>query len=348
MFTAHTLVAQESIVQEPAPIAKPGSMRIRSKSDYDLPHPAYRPWHQARPLQIDPREARWRHSSWARERRNTAEVLYELQPDSHSYYKFFHCGADAVTQWSPSKKRYCVRCTTCKHRACMPCRRRTAMIVRGNLSQQCVDVARRLGARALRAVTLTIRASDRPLREQLSHLLKSFRRLRQSKQVKKLFAGGTYVVEVKIGEGSGKWHPHLHIITEGRFVDQNTISQSWEKASKGSTYVWVKAVGSIKDAVNHDCKYITKAVDHSVYSSKRRLREFITATRSVRFFSTFGSWRGIPMTKRKEAVTDWERVDSLCRLLSRADNGERLARDIIRNLQDPGADPADQKTIDPP
>jgi hypothetical protein len=40
--------------------------------------------------------------------------------------------------------------------------------------------------------------------------------------------------------GDGMWHPHLHVIAEGRFLDKHALSAAWHHATGDSFVVDIR------------------------------------------------------------------------------------------------------------
>jgi len=259
--------------------------------------------------------------------------MHRAEPSSRAYYLFANCGAMASLVRDKVAGHWAVRSHTCKHRCCQPCRRRVASIVRYNLAEKCNEVVRRAGRNGLKAVTLTLKHSAANLRDQLRRLLTSFRTLRRRKRLKHFFKGGAYVIEIKVSSKDGLWHPHLHILTEGNFTRVETLSDEWNAVTKDSEVVWIKAVPDVQMAVAHDTKYITKAVDNSVYTNERKLAEFVTATKGIRMVGTFGTWRGVKLNRRVPSNADWQFFVPLHHAIMAAERGDIAMIDALAWLQ---------------
>lgn len=113
----------------------------------------------------------------------------------------------------------------------------------------------------MRHVVLTLKANDKPLDDQLSDLISSYRRLRQSVLWKSTVVAAIATVEVTLNNQTGMWHPHLHVLTTGQYLPQKELSNQWSIASSGSTIVWIGAVHSRRTAAKYISKYIAKPAD---------------------------------------------------------------------------------------
>lgn len=107
-----------------------------------------------------------------------------------------------------------------------------------------------------RHIVLTVRNST-DLEDRLNHLIKSFRNLRHRKLWKQSQLGGFYVIEIT--EGVNGWHPHLHIVSFGRYIRLSVLSHVWRLITKDSHRVHVASIRDGSDIARYISKYITKA-----------------------------------------------------------------------------------------
>lgn len=183
-----------------------------------------------------------------------------------------------------------------------------------------------------RFITLTLRHTDTPLADQLKKLYQSFTKLRQSKVWKNSQRGGAMVCEVKLGEDH-MWHPHLHVICEGSWIDQRELSAAWLKITKDSHVVDVRLLSRAKDAANYVSKYITKGCSDNVWHDRDRAQEWVLASKSLRICGTFGTWRGFRLTKVDTTAEDWKVICSMSSLYQRARDGELHAQTLLKLLR---------------
>jgi hypothetical protein len=181
-------------------------------------------------------------------------------------------------------------------------------------------------------ITLTVRNVPGTLTERLNHLLASFRRLRQSVAWKECIKAGAAFVEVKLGAGSGLWHPHLHIVAIGKYLPHEKLSAAWLKATGDSHRVKIERARSPADAGNYACKYATKGWTAEVTRDHDALVECTLSLRGRRLCTTFGSWHGTDVDDDMEIVTDWKRVGRLDFVHSEFLRGEEWARGVMLSL----------------
>jgi len=242
------------------------------------------------------------------------------------------CGSDAVVQWSESKKRHRISANYCKSRHCEPCARSRGNLIAANLRGKLAEVP----AGKHRFVTLTLRHTDTPLRSQIVRLYAAFKRLRASKWWKGIVTGGAFTCEVKWNPDTARWHPHLHIVCDSAWLPVQELSQNWKRITIDSFRVDVQLLSNVKDASYYLAKYVAKGTSAAVWEDADRAQEYIMAMRGVRICATFGTWRGVSLTKPNDRTTDWVAVERLEVLINRAAVGESNALHILTALQCPG------------
>lgn len=229
--------------------------------------------------------------------------------------RFCNCGAGMALQVSEDGTDMRMVCTRCKDRFCIACGSERA----GGFAER---IAQHLSGRVTRFITLTLRASDTPLVDQLDRLYRSFSALRRRAQVKGVFVGGACFLECKIGSGSGMWHPHLHIITEGRYIDCRELSREWHKVTGDSSVTKIKAVPDNIARASYITKYVTKPADSSVFAVEAMLDEFMCAIGGRRLAMTFGTWRGFKLDGDPPEDVKWITVGSPSSLIDDAAAGD--------------------------
>ena len=131
--------------------------------------------------------------------------------------------------------------------------------------------------------------SKEPLRAQIIKIREAFRRMRASPWWKANVQGGYAFLEVTHNPERQEWHPHFHIIAWSRYLDFNDLGDNWAHHLKAEqAIVWIKPVKDINKTSKYVTKYLTKGADASVFSNPDILEEYILATDSIHFASTFG------------------------------------------------------------
>ena len=191
------------------------------------------------------------------------------------------------------------------------------------------NVANVIQNRHTRFVTLTVRHTNEGLKELLIKLLTGFKRLRRSNVWLESVKGGAAFLEVKVVSG---WHPHLHMIVEGTWIDQKRLSREWLRITKDSSIVDVREVKDVGKVAHYVAKYASKPLHNSVVNNNARLIEAIVTLKGTKTIITFGSWRRLKLTE-KNSDEVWETVATLKQLLEREKQGDHVAVEILNALR---------------
>ena len=257
--------------------------------------------------------------------------------------RFETCGANAWIQRSHSTGRYRVVSETCKLRFCPACRLNAAR----HAKQWIEQVLAIKSHNDWRFVPLTSRHTREPLSTQVAKLKKAFRRLRQRRFWRERNTIGFAVLEVKVSEKDGCWHPHLHVVTRGLYMDKCKLSKEWLLATRTSMVVGIRKVHTPAYAAHYLTKYITKPPPSCVFASTDSFNEWLDAMRYVKVMTTFGN---VPAYVDPRAAddypTDWEPLCSLAQCVERAHAGDPAWRAILNALMEATDEPFDRDLFD--
>jgi Replication protein len=289
------------------------------------------PWHPdaSRVEPADEEEITFRHSGWKKHRDRVREVLTKTGTGPHQMEAFEHCGSGMHVMYSPSLKRWKLAANYCHSRHCVPCAKAKAAKIAANMQAQ---MARRKNAK-FRFVTLTLRHVNMPLADQLRRLYASFGKLRKMGIWKRSQTGGVATLEVKWSPTTRLWHPHLHVITEGNFIDQRDLSEAWLKITGDSNIVDVRSINKDRDVAWYLAKYITKGTSPEAWADDDAAQEWVIATKGVRVAATFGSWRGVKLMEKPADPKDWRDHGRLVNIVRSARAGEIWAIAMLRNIK---------------
>jgi hypothetical protein len=212
----------------------------------------------------------------------------------------------------------------CHDRFCLPCGRQRAAIVAANVSTYLTNTATRF-------ITLTLKADNSPLAVKLDKLYDAWKRLKRTDLWKKTQRGGAVFLEVKTTKDESAWHPHFHIIAQGRYIDARLLSHAWKNITGDSFIVDVRLLKSTADAINYVTKYASKPFDPSIFRTPERLDETILALKSRRMIMSFGNWKGLQLTEKPTEQT-WQILDTLDAVLAKAAHGDPLCAKVVTLL----------------
>jgi hypothetical protein len=185
--------------------------------------------------------------------------------------------------------RHRILTVMCHDRFCTPCARRRAFKI-----QECVKM--HIKGRRCRFMTLTLKGDKKAkLSDTIDRLYTGFRYLR-SHPIWDGVDGGAAMLELKYNDKNHHWHPHLHILVEGRFLPQAELSDAWRSITKDSHIVDIRDARD-DGAASYVAKYATKPLSTSYCHIPELLDECIEAIKGRRMILTFGTWYGTRLTE---------------------------------------------------
>lgn len=307
-----------------------------TRRDRELIHDAavysgnYSPTGMSEAQPINPDEEWFRHFFWKDKRKRVRIALASSGTGPRQLENFDNCGSECVIEWSDAEQRYRLRGSYCHSRHCEPCCKAKANLLAANLRD-------RLNTRkdkSFRFVTLTLLHSITPLNEQIARLYSCWRRLRQTPLWKKSQQGGAAMLEVKWNPKSRKWHPHLHIVAEGGYLNSRELSQAWLKITGDSMIVDIRRLDKTKDVAFYVAKYVTKGTNREVWEDDNAAIEWVTSTKGVRTCATFGNWRGFKLLAKPKDSGGWVAVALLRSVAAKARAGEVHSINLLLILED--------------
>ena len=276
-------------------------------------------------LQTDPIYS-YRHSGWSRLRKAVWHALLSTDTSPTRLARFAYCGSNAwVCHAEGDPDRLRIVANYCRDRFCRPCANARARRLTATIQPF-------LERKRLRFVTLTLKSSATPLHSQISRLQKCFRRLRQRRLWKDHVEGGLAVLELTYSVERKQWHPHLHVLTEGKYLPDHLLKDAWLDVTGDSSIVDVRAVHGVGHAVRYIVKYIAKGVPGSILFNPRLATEAVIALTGKRVCWCVGTWHNLKLTEDLPDVV-WVPIESLHALLSAAARRVPVAMEILGRLQ---------------
>jgi hypothetical protein len=265
-----------------------------------------------------PLESHHRHAAWAEDRRRVYDALMATHEPNRRLDAFANCGSALFL--SRDGDDLALTSNHCHDRLCVPCQTaRRAMLV-ANVQEAIAN-----SKQVVRFCTLTLRARECKLSDQLTRLTESFKSLRRRKFWKETITGGAFFIEVKLGKTSKAWHVHAHCLLEGKFLDQRTLSEEWHAVTGDSYIVDVRKIDDPARRASYVTKYATKPADTTVLSSPDHLQEFVVSIKGRRLFQCFGTWKAFALEAEHEPRRNLTVIGSIEHLAKEAARGEPTA-----------------------
>lgn len=274
----------------------------------------------------DREETIFRHSGWAVRRQRTWEALLGLGVSGMRLDRFRECGAQLYLRVGRTTGDWRICSNACRDRWCLPCQTERARILARALTDRMTD-------ETCRFLTFTLRHSPLPLADQIDRLYACFSALRKRPWITEVLHGGAAFLEIKRGKNSGMWHPHLHVIGVGTYIDQRRLSREWLSVTGDSSIVDVRAIADAAGRASYVTKYVTKPADAAVYESTADLQLMMAVLKGRRLCLTWGSWRGVSLHPEADESEEWESLGSIRVLAQRARGDVEGAYSLWLELQ---------------
>lgn len=267
----------------------------------------------------------FRHSSWSHDRERIWQALHNVDARIARLNRFAACGRHfMVLQHRTEPGRFKRIYEHCRDRFCVPCGRERRATIQANCAKALRDPPYRFAS-------FTLRNTDGPLAPKIDRLHHAFRQLRRTSLWQGHVTGGCAFLEIKRGRFSGHWHPHLHCILAGTYIDQGDLSREWHAITGDSKIVDIRLVRDAGRVAEYVSKYSTKPLPASIIRSPQDLEEAARALHHRRLLITFGTWRNLRLTTPPDD-TAWTLFATECELHYKASLDDPLARNVLSML----------------
>jgi hypothetical protein len=262
------------------------------------------------------------HASWRANRRRVWESFGRLHINSKRCEAFRCCGSSTWLERKADDVR--IRANRCHDPNCQPCNQSLIANVR-------LGLAMKWKPGRIRFITLTLKHSSVPLRDQWKTMRRHFQELRRSKLWKAHVQGGAAFAEDKIGN-DGLWHPHLHIVADGTYLDQAELRKLWHSITLQSWIVDIRAADDEAQVVYYVSKYVTKPFHQSVFNDPDKLDEAIMARHGMKKMTSFGTWKTIKLRKREKPAdtAEWKPIGRVDALINQRDAESQRWAEVIK------------------
>jgi Replication protein len=268
---------------------------------------------------IDPLESHFRHNGWCGRRHKVYASLMRTGQSEARKDSFANCGQQLHVHLKADHSEIRLTASHCHDRFCVPCQTARSRLIAAAVEGLIRD-------HDTRFVTLTLRASNTPLTDQVDRLYRSFSVLRRRTWWRENVVGGAAFCEVKVGKNSGLWHPHLHILVEGSYLNQKQLSREWYAVTGDSFIVDVRECSDPEGRARYVTKYVTKPASTEVFQATERLDEFLVAMKGRRLCFTFGTWRGVKLDPHEPVDGEWQSLGRLETVVNRALDGDAASQ----------------------
>lgn len=282
-------------------------------------------------------ELDYRHSFWSSARDTTIATMQTCGCKNSRIDRVKCCGSSARVMVSTDGQDVRTVSNKCHDRLCQACGLERQRLITRNITEFCEG-------KELRFLTLTLKHNRETLSNQIDRLYTCFNRMRERENWKKYVDGGAVFFESPPAKDADEWHPHLHIIYEGKNFPHHLIKSDWLAVTGDSDIVHIEYVYNRSRALGYVAKYAAKPIDGQLYHRPKMLAEAITALQGRRSCTTFGTWRpnkkrgvkGLQLNEKPTEEKTWKDVGSLDEVKARADAGSLADRALMHRLRPNG------------
>ena len=172
-------------------------------------------------------------------------------------------------------------------------------------------------------MTLTLKSSNAPLREQVDHLTKHARNFRYRPLLKRALRGGIYFLQVTYNESTEQWHPHLHILADMDYIDQRALSKLWLSVTLTSKIVDIRTIRDPRYAAGYVSRYVARPAQLAELPPQA-VTEIVDALHGKRLAGTFGTGTKAKLLQREDLdPADWITVGTWYNVTQLAPHDQR-------------------------
>lgn len=165
-------------------------------------------------------------------------------------------------------------------------------------------------------LTVTVKHSKEPLKEQIDFLYKSFARLRSRKLLKEKVRGGVWFFQVTYNSKTETWHPHIHALLDADYMSHNYLMSLWEKITNGSTIVHIRRVNNPERSLSHNARYAARPSSLRTIP-ETKWPELYEAFTKRRICGTWGTAKSISLRAKKPTDSgDWKAIGDFSTVLA--------------------------------
>jgi hypothetical protein len=222
--------------------------------------------------------------------------------DSNQYLAFRACRTFARFVRHKQTGELRVASSHCKNKWCPICAKSKAHRIGSKLIEWMDTVDRP------KLLTLTLKHSNAPLRNQFEALTGFFKRLRKERFWKTHVRGGVWAFQLTYNHDTDEWHPHIHAIIDADHVDQQIYSSHWLHVTHTSKIVDIRKVTNNEKGASYVSRYVSRPIKLTDLPPYRHA-ELYEECKGRRMVNAFGNAHGAGvLTKEKVDRDDWEYV----------------------------------------
>lgn len=162
----------------------------------------------------------------------------------------------------------------------------------------------------VKLATLTMKHSTAPLSHQIKWLYHHFRQFRLRKEIRKKWHGGIWFFQLKRSKKTEEWHPHIHCVIDGDYIQQKKLSEIWQAQTGNSSIVDIRAIKQAGTVAEYVSRYCARPAKLSEYSDKEAI-EINTVFHGRKLCGAWGTAKVVSFRHPRTKDSDkWQRIGS--------------------------------------
>lgn len=173
-------------------------------------------------------------------------------------------------------------------------------------------------------LTVTIKHSQESLTNQINKIYQAFRQMRKDKFFKMYCTGGIWFFQICWNPKRHEWHPHIHAIVTGQYMDYKELRRIWLRLTGDSQVLDIRVVRDPKVVGDDVARYAARPVQLSNLPTKQGI-EAMMSLYGRRMAGSWGTGRAISFRPKKipdpenwEYMGNWSTIHELAAYDDRA------------------------------
>lgn len=168
-------------------------------------------------------------------------------------------------------------------------------------------------------LTVTVKHSQECLTDQINKLYNAWRKLRRDPFVTSNCTGGLWFFQLCWNPERHEWHPHIHAIVTGKYMDYKLLRKRWLEYTGDSQVLVIKTIKDPKQIGNYVARYAARPCQLSTLPLKEAV-EAMTCLYGRRIAGSWGNARivsfrpkRVPDPENFEYMGSWSTIHHLAK-----------------------------------
>lgn len=238
-------------------------------------------------------------------RRLLSVYQYITAAGGHNLEKqYSRCRTDAWVVQHEETLELRIASRKCNQRWCPMCQKTKRWIIQSSVKAWAAKQPH------LKFLTFTLKSTADSVEDQVSHLYKSFIKLRRTAFFKNKVRGGVWFFQITVNNSTGLWHPHIHVLVDSDYIPKRILKNAWLKITLDSHIIDIRKVSSPEKAAEYVARYATIPADLLTCTIAQGAA-LIIGLKGRRMCGCFGSARGLALRPRtSDEPYSWRKVMS--------------------------------------